>query len=185
MLSANTTVVIKKLYVEKNRKFMKNGGLFLSIAKGVFWFAFLILMFLWSGFCAFGKVAKVSKMLVSLFPILGAFVGTFLLVYLGLEGLGVFVFLVLFFFCLGFVFVFVCVVFVLVVGLCLVLFLFLCVLFFFWGGGGGGCSGLFRGVLFFLVLVCFVCFCWSVFVFFFVSSLWCFFVRLCLNLCVC
>ena len=51
-------------------------------------------MLLWFVFCVSGKVAKVLKMLVF------CFVGCLILVYLGLEGLGVFVFLVynLFFF---------------------------------------------------------------------------------------
>ena len=57
------------------------------------------------------------------FSSLGAFVGWLILVYLGLEGLGVYVVLVLLFFCSGFVFVFwLC--FCFVVGLLLVLFLF-------------------------------------------------------------
>ena len=51
-------------------------------------------MVLWLGFCVFGKVAKVLKMLV--FPVFWAFVGWLILVYLGLEGLGVFVVLVCF-----------------------------------------------------------------------------------------
>ena len=50
-----------------------------------------------------GKVARVLKMLVFFASFLG-FVGRFLLVYLGLEGLGVFVFLVFaFLFGVGFV----------------------------------------------------------------------------------
>ena len=53
-----------------------------------------VLMLLWFVFCVWGKVAKVLKML-SFHNCLG-FVGWLILVYLGLEGLGVFVFLVLF-----------------------------------------------------------------------------------------
>ena len=72
-----------------------------------------------------------------------AFWGWLILVYLGLEGLGVFVFLV--FFCLGLVFVY------------FALFLFWCwivfwdVFFFFWGGG--------EGLFLFLVFVCSCLFC--------------------------
>ena len=54
-------------------------------------------------FCVSGIVAKVLKMLV--FPVWGAFVWWLILVYLGLEGLGVLWFLFLLFFCSGFVFV--------------------------------------------------------------------------------
>ena len=75
------------------------------------------------------------------FPVLGGFVGWFVLAYLGLKGLGVFVFLVfVFLFCVAFVSVFVCFVFLfccwIVLGV-LVLFLFFlfCFCFFvfvFW-----------------------------------------------------
>ena len=57
-------------------------------------------MLLWCLFGVSGIVPKVLKMLV--FPVLGAFVGWVIFVYLGLEGLGVLVFLCLFF-CVGFV----------------------------------------------------------------------------------
>ena len=36
----NTAVAMQKLYVEKNRKFMKNSGLFLDMAKRCFLFVF-------------------------------------------------------------------------------------------------------------------------------------------------
>ena len=83
-------------------------------------------MFLWFVFCVFGKVAKVLNMLVSkvFWGGRGGCVGRLLLVYLGLEGLGVFAFLVFVFLWFRFVFVYYCFVFVLL----LVLFLFL-----FWG----------------------------------------------------
>ena len=84
---------------------MKNSGLFVEHGKKVFLFGLFRFHVFVVCFCVFGKVAKVSKMLV--FPrLLGAFGGWHILVYLGLEGFGVFVFLVLFFFCLGFVFVY-------------------------------------------------------------------------------
>ena len=54
-------------------------------------------MLLWCLFGVSGIVPKVLKMLV-FFPVLGAFVGSVIVVYLGLEGLGVLVFLCLFFF---------------------------------------------------------------------------------------
>ena len=60
-------------------------------------FGVFFLRFLWFCgwfFCVFGKVAKVLKMLV--FPIFGASVRWLILVYLGLEGLGVFVVLMCF-----------------------------------------------------------------------------------------
>ena len=86
-----------------------------------------------------GKVARVFQMLV--FPVLGAFVGWFILVCLGLEGLGAFVFLVfVLLLCVGFVsvlfalFLFCC--WMLLFCLCFSFFLFLfvcCFLcFFFW-----------------------------------------------------
>ena len=93
---------------------------------------------MWLFSCVLGKVAKVLKMLVS-FPNFWAFVGWLILVYLGLEGLGVFVVLV----CFSFVQVlllFVLACFCFVVGLLLVLLcLGFCAFFlnFFWGGGGG------------------------------------------------
>ena len=73
-------------------------------------------------FCVSGKVAEVLKCLFSQFW--GAFVGWLILVYLGLEGLGVFVVLVfvflLFRFCV-FCFLFCCWI---VVGVVLLFFLF-------------------------------------------------------------
>ena len=94
-------------------------------------------MLLWCLLGVSGIVPKVSKMLV--FPVFRAFVGWFVLVYLGLEGLGVLVFLCLFFFffCVGFVSVLfalflVCCGIVFGVGSCLFfLFLFFCFFCFF------------------------------------------------------
>ena len=84
-------------------------------------------------FCVFGKVAKVLKMLV--FPSFWAFVGWLILVYLGLEGLGVFVVLVFVFSFVHSGFVFVCFGFVfvccwIVVGVVLVLVYFVFVFVF-------------------------------------------------------
>ena len=72
---------------------------------GVFWVSFFeVLMLLWCLFGVSGIVPKVLKMLVFFFPVLGAFVGWVIFVYLGLEGLGVLVFVCLFFFfCVWFV----------------------------------------------------------------------------------
>ena len=40
VFSANTAFQKQKRYVEKNRKFMKNSGLFLNMAKWCFWVCF-------------------------------------------------------------------------------------------------------------------------------------------------
>ena len=122
---------------------MKNSGLFLNVAERS-----EVLMFLRFVFCVFGKAANLLKLFV-FFPQffgLAAFVGRFLLVYLGLEGLGVFVFLALTNILFRFCFVYFCcsppfVLFCFVIGLLLVLFLFL-----FWGG---------------LFSFCFILFCFS------------------------
>ena len=64
---------------------------------------FEVLMLLWFVFGMSGIVPKVLN--ACFFPSLGAFVGWLILVYFGLEGLGVFVFLVFVFrFCVAFVF---------------------------------------------------------------------------------
>ena len=68
-------------------------------------------MLLWCLFGVSGIVPKVLKMLV-IFPVLGAFVGWVIFVYLGSEGLGVLVFLCVFLFLCWFCFCFVCFVFV-------------------------------------------------------------------------
>ena len=102
-------------------------------------------------FCVFGKVAKVLKLLLVCFPVFWGFCGVvsswvfagwFILVYLGLEGLGVFVVLVCFSFVqVLFLFVFVCFgfVFVLLLDFCWCCSCYFCVLcfflVFFWGGG--------------------------------------------------
>ena len=131
-------------------------------------------------FCVSGsKVAKVLKMLVC-FPVLGLFVGRLILVYLGLEGLGVFVFLVfvflwfryfsLFFFvfvllfdccwcCSCFIFSFFCLC-VCVFFLCFLCFLcffcfyvFVCFVFVFvWRGFQGQVT---KPSLFFVFFLCF------------------------------
>ena len=79
-----------------------------------------------------GIVSKVLKM--SVFPVLGAFLGWLIVVHLGLEGLGVFVFLVFVFFLWCFCFCFVCFVIGFVVGCCCFCFVcfscFFCFLFF-------------------------------------------------------
>ena len=61
----------------KNRKFMKNSGLFLNMENGVFGglFFFQALMLLWFVFCVSAIVAKVLKMLVFVFPSFGGFCG--------------------------------------------------------------------------------------------------------------
>ena len=159
----NTAVAVKQMYVEKQKIYEK---LWVGSehVKTVFLFAF----FQVSCFCVFVvllfvclvRLQKCKKCLLFVFPVLGAFEGWHTLVYLGLEGLGVFVFLLLFLF-----------------RFCLCLFCSVCVLlmdcfwrcscffvFFFLGGGsvffwrGGGCFCLF-------LLFCFVCDGFVVFVF--------------------
>ena len=114
------------------RKCKKNSGLFLKMARRVFMFFFQALM--WVCFLSV-EVASVLKMLVFLFPNFLGFVAWLILVYLGLEGLGVFVFLVFVFFCVLVLFMFCLLCFYFVVGCCF--------LFFFeglrvrWGGPKG------------------------------------------------
>ena len=94
----------KNCMLKKNRKFMKNSGLFSNMAKWCFWGLFFVGFNIKKVFFGVsGIVSKVLKMLV--FPILGFFfLGWLIVVRLGLEGLGVFVFLVfVFLFCLAFV----------------------------------------------------------------------------------
>ena len=97
----------------------------------VFWGLsfFQVVTLLWFVFCVSGKVAEVLKML-GFSSFLGAFVAWLILVYLGLEGLGVFVVLVFVFLWFGFVLV--CLLsFCFVVGLFLVWFLFFFCVFVF------------------------------------------------------
>ena len=132
----------KNCMLKKNRKFMKNSGLFLNMAE----WCFLGVCFFWGFnikrfvFGASGIVSKVLKMLV--FPsFLGFFLGWLIVVHLGLEGLGVFVFLV-------FVFLFVLLLFLsclLCSWFCVFLLFFLFVFFVFF--------------CFCLFLFVFVCFC--------------------------
>ena len=90
---------------KKNRKFMKNSGLFLNMAKwcflGLFFSGFhVIVVCFW---CVWHSSKSVQTCLF-FFQFWGAFVGWLILAYLGLEGLGVFVFLVfVFLFCVAFV----------------------------------------------------------------------------------
>ena len=144
VFSENTLVAIKKAVCWKNRKLMKKCGVFLNMAKWCFWFIlFEVFMPLWLVLCVWSSCKSVKSAWFPQFVL--AFVGGWLnLVFLGLEGLGVFLVLVcvccsfdrvlllfvlaLFWFCcwivVGVVLVFSCV------------FLFC---FFFGGGRGGGC----------------------------------------------
>ena len=105
VFSANTAFQKQKRYVEKNRKVMKNSGLFLNMAKWCFLGLFFeVLMLLWFVFGVFGIVPEVLKMLVFFSQFLGLLWGCSFLFILGLEGLGVYVFLVfVFVFCVAFV----------------------------------------------------------------------------------
>ena len=147
---------------------MKHNGLFLNMAKWCFGVSFFeVLMLLWFLFGVSGIVPKVLKMLV--FPVWGAFVGWVILVYLGLEGLGVLVFLCLFF------------IFVLVLFFVFALFLFCCWIVF----GVGSCFDFVFFFVFWLFFgqvrwpkgpphlalnppyfICFVFFCFIIFCFF-------------------
>ena len=61
----NTAFQKQKWYVEKNRKCMKNSGLFLNMAKWCFLGLFFeVLVLLWFVFGVFGIVPGVLKMLV-------------------------------------------------------------------------------------------------------------------------
>ena len=117
---------------------MKNRGLFLNMTKRCFLFVcFSGLLLLWFVFSVSGKVAKVLKMLV-FFPSFLGFVWWLILVYLGLEGLGVFVFLVFVFLLFRFSFQF----FVLFLFCCWIVFGVVLVQFFlfflvFFGGFKG------------------------------------------------
>ena len=80
----------KNCMLKKTENIMKNSGLFMNMAKWCFFgFGFFeVLMVLWCVLCVSGIVSKVLKMFV--FPkCLGAFAWWPILVYLGLEGLGV------------------------------------------------------------------------------------------------
>ena len=146
----NTAFQKQKLYVEKNRKFMKNSGLFLNMAKWCFGGLFFeVLIFKRS---VFGVSAIVSKSVKNacFSQCFGPFWGWFILLYiLGMEGLGVFVLLVC-------VFVF----FVLLLLLfCLFVFVLLLDCF----------------LVLVLVLLLFLFFCFFSFVFLFLFFLFCFF----------
>ena len=89
----------------KNKKFMKNSGLFWNMAKrcflGLFFWGVNVIVVC---FGVFGIVPEVLKMLVFFSQFFGLLWGGLFLFILGLEGLGVFVFLVfVFVFCVAFV----------------------------------------------------------------------------------
>ena len=83
VFSAKHSSCSKKLYVEKKRKFMKNCGLLLNMAKGCFLVCLSGFNVFWFVLCVFSKVAKVLKKLVSS-PVYWVIVGRLLLVHLGL-----------------------------------------------------------------------------------------------------
>ena len=155
------------MYVEK-QNIMKIVGCFWT------WQSFFGLFF--SGFnvfvVCFVCLVKLQKCQNACFPRFGGFFGRHILVYLGLEGLGIFVFLVfafLFRFCV-----------------CLFCSVFVWLLDYFWC-----CSCFdFWGFLFFVVWFCFclflfvwLCLCWIVFVILVLSC--CLFLAcLCFVLCV-
>ena len=117
----------------KNRKFMKNSGLFLNMANGVFW-----VWFFWGSnikkvcfWCVWHCFKSVKN--ACFFPSFGGFSGWLIIVHLGLEGLGVFC--VCFSLLCCFCFCFVC----LVIGFVVVLFfvLFVCFFVLLFGGFKG------------------------------------------------
>ena len=163
VFSAKHSFSKAKMVCWKNRKFMKNSGLFLNMAKWCFLglFFFEALMLLWFVFGVYGIVPEVSKLLV--FPIFWAFVGWFTLVYFRFGRFRCLcVSCVCFYFLLcRFCFCFVCFVFVLLLDCFLVLVLVLLLFLFFF-------------VFLFLVVFVFV-FAFFVFVFF----CFCFFLVVC------
>ena len=74
VFSAKHSSCNKKLYVENNRKCMRNSGLFLNMAKWCFCLLFEVFMVLWFVFSVSGIVAKVLNMLV-FFPSFEGFCG--------------------------------------------------------------------------------------------------------------
>ena len=132
VFSAKHSFSKKNCMLKKNRKFMKNSGLFLNIAKWCFVGLFLEVLILKGLFLVCLALLQVLKMLV--FPCFGGFSGWLIVVHLGLEGLGVFVFLVfVFLFCVAFVSVLFALFLVLWLDVVVLLFLLLCffVVFFF------------------------------------------------------
>ena len=117
------------MYVEQNRNFMENSGLFLNMAKWCFGVSFFeVLMLLWCLFGVSGIVPKVFKMLV--LPSFGGFCGVGYFCLFGFRRFrcfGVLVFVFLFFVLVLFLFCLLC--FCLVVGLFLVLVLVLFLFF--------------------------------------------------------
>ena len=170
-----------KMVCWKNRKFMKNSGLFLNMAKWCFFgFAFFeVLVLLWFLFGVFGIVPGVLKMLVFFFPVFWAFVGWLILAYFRFGRFRCFcVSCVCFSFLCCFCFCFVCFVFVLLLDcfwccflfcFCFFLFLFFLYLFFFVSFFFGGFKGQVRwpkgpphlalNPPYFLVFVFCCCFC--------------------------
>ena len=130
VFSANPAFQKQKLYDEKKQKIMKNSGLFLNMAKRYF-LGFVFLR--WFVFVCVCHSSKSVKNACFFCQFLGAFLGWLLLVYLCLEGLGVFVFLVFgYLFGVGFVSVcLLCFVLWLEFVLFLFLFRFVCVCVFF------------------------------------------------------
>ena len=195
VFSKNTAFQKQKLYVEKNRKFMKNSGLFLSMANGVFW-----VWFFWGlilkrfVFGVSGIVSKVLKMLV--FPNFLGFSGVACYCSSGFGRfrcfcvflcLFFFVVLLLFLFCLlcywfCFLFCFLFCFFSLVFFCFFVCFVFFCFVFLEglrvrWGGPKGHLTWPQTLLIFWLLLFvcCFFCFLFVFFgfgFFFFVSVFW-------------
>ena len=124
---------------------MKNSGLFLNMANGVFWVWFFeVLILKRFVFGVSGIVSKVLRMFVFFPSFWGFFLGWLIIVHLGLEGLGVFVFLVFVFLCCV-AFVSVLFAWLLVLWLfyfllcfvCFFLFFLFCFFFCFFGGFKG------------------------------------------------
>ena len=152
VFSANTAFQKQKWYVEKNRKFMKNSGLFLNMAKWCFFgFVFCeVLVLLWFVFGVFGIVPGVLKMLI-FSQFFGRFWGGFFLCIFGVGRFRCFcgscVSCVCFWCLCCFCFCFVCFVFVLLLDC-------------FW------CSFLVCFCFFFCFFFLYFCSCFFVFVFF-------------------
>ena len=146
---------------------MKNSGLFLNMAKGVFCLFFSGFNVFVVCFCVFGKVVKSVKNACFFSQSFGLF-GVACSCLVGFGRFWCFVFLVFVFVCLGIVFVY----FALSLFGCWIVFGVVLVFVF-------GVSFLFFGFVLF-VIVCFACLCWSnIVIFFLVVSFWFAFVLIC------
>ena len=129
----STAVAIQTLYVKKNRKLMKNSGLFLNMAKGCFFVCFFFQALMSLCFLS-GKVARVLKMFVFFPDFWTLWGGFFLFIWVWKVWLFLFFLFLLFFWCWFCFCVFA--LFSFVVGCCCFCFCFCFFVFFFCFFGG-------------------------------------------------